>query len=61
MRFPLILGVAALTSVGAYLYGRKVLRLSNRDLSAVSRTMLECVGLGLVFFALQLEVLSRSV
>jgi hypothetical protein len=56
MRFLLILGLVALTSIGSYFYGRRVLRLSNRELSAAWRTTLECVWFSLVFFALNLLV-----
>lgn len=56
MRFLLILGFVALTSVGAYLYGKGVLRLSNRELFTAWKTMLGCVWLSLVFFVLNLLV-----
>ena len=56
MRFLLILGFAALTSAGGYLYGKTMLRLSNRDLSAAWKMTAECVWLSLVFFALNLLV-----
>ena len=56
MRFLLILGFVALTSVGAYLYGKGVLRLSNRELFTACKTMLGCVWLSFVFFVLNLLV-----
>lgn len=56
MRFLLILGFVAFTSVGGLLYGSEILRLPRRDLSAAWRTTLESIWIGLVFFALNLLV-----
>jgi len=56
MRVFVIVGLTALTSVGGYLYGREVLRLSNRELATAWKTTFECVWFILVFFVLNLLV-----
>lgn len=56
MQFLLIPGFVVFTSIVAYLYGRRVLRLSDRELSTAWRTTLECMWISLVFFVLNLSV-----
>lgn len=56
MRVLLILGFVALTSVSAYLYGKRVLRLPRHKLSVAWSTVLECVWLSFVFFISNLLV-----
>ncbi len=51
-----ILALVGLTSAGAYLFGLKGLCLSARDCKAAVGRMLECVGVSLVFFALNVAV-----
>lgn len=54
MEEPFILVLVALTSAGAYLVGAKGLRLSRSGLRAALCRMLECVGVTLVFFVVNL-------
>ena len=46
-----ILGLTALTSLAAYAVGRHRLRLPARTLRPAVDRMLECLGLGVIFFA----------
>ncbi len=56
MRFHLALALIVLTSMGAYFYGKKSLRLSSAELSVAWKLTLECVWAGMVFFALNLAL-----
>jgi hypothetical protein len=49
-----IAALAALTSIGAYYFGARALRLSGTTLGAAIGTMLESVGMALIFLAVNL-------
>jgi hypothetical protein len=51
-----LLGLGALTSAGAYLIGRRRLGLSRNTVVTAITKLLECVGMALVFFGLNLAV-----
>ncbi len=50
-----ILVLVGLTSVGAYVLGARVLNLSRRGLRMAVGKMLECFGISLVFFVVNLS------
>jgi len=54
MEATFIAALAGLTSIGAYYFGAKTLRLSTASLGAAIGKMLESVGLILIFFAANL-------
>jgi hypothetical protein len=54
MEATFIAALAGLTSIGAYYFGAKTLRLSTASLGAAIGKMLESVGLILIFFAVNL-------
>ena len=54
MEATFIAALAGLTSIGAYYFGTKTLRLSAAGLGAAIGKMLESVGLILIFFAANL-------
>lgn len=54
MRGLILVGLAAVTSFGAYLYARRVSHLSGPALRTAWNTVLECLALTLVFFAFNL-------
>jgi len=52
----LLLALVGLTSVGLYVVGRKCLGLSGGGLRAAVGKVLECVGVSLLFFGLNVGV-----
>jgi hypothetical protein len=56
MRPSSFLVLIVLTCGAGYLYGKHVLRLPTRGLFRAWKTLLECVGLGVAFFVLNLLV-----
>lgn len=61
MRVPLALGLIVLTSVLGYAYGKWALQLSSHGFSVAWKITLECVWLGVVFFAVNLLVASTGI
>jgi hypothetical protein len=51
-----VFAVAGMTSLGAYLIGRNVWRLSYRGLQATLSKMFEAIGITLLFFVVNLGV-----
>ncbi len=56
MRQAVIFGVVTLTTLAAILYGHRSSRLSGHSFREAARTMLEYVGLSLVFLVLNLSL-----
>jgi hypothetical protein len=56
MEATFIAALAGLTSIGAYYFGARVLRLSSVGLAAAIGKMLESVGIVLIFLAVNLSV-----
>ena len=56
MEATFIAALAGLTSIGAYYFGARVLRLSSVSLAAAIGKMLESVGIVLIFLAVNLTV-----
>ncbi len=54
MEATFIAALAGLTSIGAYYFGARVLRLSSPSLGAAIGKMLEAIGMVLVFLAVNL-------
>ena len=54
MEATFIAALAGLTSIGAYYFGARVLRLSSPSLGAAIGKMLESIGMILIFLALNL-------
>lgn len=56
MEATFIAALAGLTSIGAYYFGARVLRLSGGGLAAAIGKMLESVGIVLIFLTVNLSV-----
>jgi Kef-type K+ transport system membrane component KefB len=56
MRHLFLLLLVSVTSIGAYLFGRRRLGLERRQLRVAVLSMLEMIGLSLVFFTVNVGV-----